>query len=268
MRGWCWSSRARSCCIAGGPRDRWSEGGGARTGGPSEGGARRVNWLLVIAGALVGAPLRYLTDRAVQSRHDSVFPWGTFTVNVAGCLLLGLLAAVAPSNVRLLLGTGLCGALTTYSTFSYETLRLVEAGPASSRWRTWWGRCWPAWQRCTRARRWVTRSGADGRLPAPWGAGRRRGRGRVRGGGRRAQNTGSRADRGGLPAAAGGGERLARGRGRGARPRGGRVRGRVRQGGPRVGHRQRRVRPGSGPVREVTRWWRSVRGVGGWWWAR
>ncbi|MCP2306938.1 fluoride efflux transporter CrcB [Kitasatospora paracochleata] len=87
-----------------------------------------MNWLLVIAGALVGAPLRYLTDRAVQSRHDSVFPWGTFTVNVAGCLLLGLLAAVAPSNVRLLLGTGLCGALTTYSTFSYETLRLVEGG--------------------------------------------------------------------------------------------------------------------------------------------
>lgn len=58
-----------------------------------------MNWLLVIIGAAVGAPLRYLTDRAVQSRHDTVFPWGTFTVNVSGCLVLGLLTgavAVAP----------------------------------------------------------------------------------------------------------------------------------------------------------------------------
>ncbi len=39
-----------------------------------------MNWLLVIAGALAGAPLRYCTDRAVQSRHDTVFPWGTFAV--------------------------------------------------------------------------------------------------------------------------------------------------------------------------------------------
>jgi len=92
-----------------------------------------VNWLLVITGAAIGAPLRYLTDRAVQSRHDSVFPWGTFTVNVTGCLVLGLLtgavaAGAASSHLQLLLGTGLCGALTTYSTFSYETLRLAEGG--------------------------------------------------------------------------------------------------------------------------------------------
>ncbi|MFI5852596.1 fluoride efflux transporter CrcB [Streptomyces parvulus] len=92
-----------------------------------------MNWLLVAAGGMVGAPLRYLTDRAVQSRHDSVFPWGTFTVNIVGCLALGLLtgatlAGAAGSELRLLLGTGLCGALTTYSTFSYETLRLAETG--------------------------------------------------------------------------------------------------------------------------------------------
>ncbi|MEV0634668.1 fluoride efflux transporter CrcB [Streptomyces sp. NPDC050619] len=92
-----------------------------------------MNWLLVVAGAMVGAPLRYLTDRAVQSRHDSVFPWGTFAVNVTGCLVLGLLtgavaAGSAGSHLQLLLGTGLCGALTTYSTFSYETLRLTETG--------------------------------------------------------------------------------------------------------------------------------------------
>lgn len=92
-----------------------------------------VTWLLVIVGAAVGAPLRYLTDRAVQARHDTVFPWGTCAVNVAGALLLGAvsgatLAGAAPSSLQLLLGTGLCGALTTYSTFSYETLRLAQDG--------------------------------------------------------------------------------------------------------------------------------------------
>ncbi|MFD7611333.1 fluoride efflux transporter CrcB [Streptomyces sp. NPDC059828] len=96
-----------------------------------------MNWLLVVVGAAFGAPLRYLTDRAVQARHGSEFPWGTFAVNVAGSLVLGLIAGVSAaegrsSGVYALLGTGFCGALTTYSTFSYETLRLVERG--RSRW--------------------------------------------------------------------------------------------------------------------------------------
>jgi CrcB protein len=91
------------------------------------------DFLLVALGGAVGAPLRYLTDRAVQARHDTVFPWGTFSANVTGSLILGMITGAALSGaaghtVQLLLGTGLCGALTTYSTFSYETLRLAESG--------------------------------------------------------------------------------------------------------------------------------------------
>jgi CrcB protein len=85
--------------------------------------------LLVLLGAMVGAPLRYLTDRLVQARHDSLFPWGTLTVNIAGCLVLGALSGsgmAATSALTILVGTGFCGALTTYSTFSYETVRLAQ----------------------------------------------------------------------------------------------------------------------------------------------
>jgi CrcB protein len=90
-----------------------------------------VTVLLVALGAAVGAPLRYLTDRAVQARHESVFPWGTFAVNVSGSFILGLLAGgvsarAVSGGVMALLGTGLCGALTTYSTFGYETVRLAQ----------------------------------------------------------------------------------------------------------------------------------------------
>lgn len=91
-----------------------------------------LGYLLVAAGAAVGAPLRYLTDRAVQTRVGGAFPWGTVTVNALGSLVLGLVAGATlnaqGSDLRLLVGTGFCGALTTYSTLSYETVRLVEDG--------------------------------------------------------------------------------------------------------------------------------------------
>lgn len=89
--------------------------------------------LLVLAGGAVGAPLRYVTDRLVQRRHGQGFPWGTLIVNVAGSLVLGVLLALAaagllPGWVTTLVGVGFCGALTTFSTFSLDTLRLVENG--------------------------------------------------------------------------------------------------------------------------------------------
>ena len=92
-----------------------------------------MSWLLVVLGAALGAPARYLLDRAVQARLGAVFPLGTLMVNVAASLVLGVVtgavaAGAASPRVALLVGTGLCGALSTYSTFSYETLRLVESG--------------------------------------------------------------------------------------------------------------------------------------------
>ncbi|HEV2372975.1 MAG TPA: CrcB family protein [Streptosporangiaceae bacterium] len=83
--------------------------------------------LLVALGAAIGAPARYFTDRAVQVRHDSVFPWGTFIVNIAGSALLGFLAALPTHGTAgTVLGVAFCGAFTTYSTFAYETFRLAE----------------------------------------------------------------------------------------------------------------------------------------------
>jgi CrcB protein len=97
-------------------------------------GREATTELLVGLGGAVGAPLRYLTDRVLRGRAarsgvDPVFPRGTLVVNLSGAFVLGLLAGL-PTDPRTvaLVGTGLCGALTTYSTFSYETLCLARNG--------------------------------------------------------------------------------------------------------------------------------------------
>jgi CrcB protein len=94
-----------------------------------------MNLLLVIIGAAVGAPMRYLVDRSIQGRHRTQMPWGTLSVNLAASLILGLVTGAVASGfashqAQLLIGTGLCATLSTYSAFSYETVRLVERGTA------------------------------------------------------------------------------------------------------------------------------------------
>ncbi|KAA5836343.1 fluoride efflux transporter CrcB [Saccharopolyspora hirsuta] len=92
-----------------------------------------MTFVLVAIGGALGACLRFLTDRWVQARHDTGFPWGTLTVNAVGSLIIGVLTGVALFGVRApelqaLLGVGFCGALTTFSTFGYESVRLLADG--------------------------------------------------------------------------------------------------------------------------------------------
>jgi fluoride exporter len=92
-----------------------------------------VSWLLVVVGGMVGAPLRYLVDVRVTARLGSGFPFGTLVANAAACALLGLVAGLglaADSPAYVLLGTGVAGSMSTYSTFAFETVRLNEEGRA------------------------------------------------------------------------------------------------------------------------------------------
>ena len=93
-----------------------------------------MNLLLVAAGAAVGAPLRYLVDKhllhrlLVGSSTGTPFPWGTFAVNVIGSFVLGLMTGTTNHTMTLLIGVGFCGAFTTFSTFSFETVALMQDG--------------------------------------------------------------------------------------------------------------------------------------------
>jgi CrcB protein len=97
-------------------------------------------WVAFVGAGAVGAPLRYLIDGAIQDRTEGAFPWGTFVINVSGSLLLGLLTGLGlyhafPETPRVILGTGFCGAYTTFSTFSFETVRLLEEGATAEAFR-------------------------------------------------------------------------------------------------------------------------------------
>jgi CrcB protein len=87
---------------------------------------------LVIAGA-IGAVSRYVVDDLVKSRFPGTFPWGTLVINISGSFVLGVVTGLALYHglgpiPKTAIGVGFCGAYTTFSTFSYETLHLVETG--------------------------------------------------------------------------------------------------------------------------------------------
>ena len=84
--------------------------------------------LIALAGSL-GAMARFLVDGAVKARAGATFPWATLVINVTGSLALGALtgAVANPADTwRLVVGTGFCGGYTTFSTASFETVRLVQ----------------------------------------------------------------------------------------------------------------------------------------------
>lgn len=87
--------------------------------------------LLVGIGSFAGGVLRYWVSLMMRGAGGG-FPWGTFTVNILGCLLIGLLwgwgsRSLSP-QMMLLLSVGLCGGFTTFSTFSRESLALLQGG--------------------------------------------------------------------------------------------------------------------------------------------
>jgi CrcB protein len=93
-------------------------------------------WLLVGGAGAAGAALRYGVDTLVSARMEALFPFGTLVVNVSGSLLLGVLSGLAIYHgvaglPNLVVGTGLIGAYTTFSTFTFETVALVEEGEAA-----------------------------------------------------------------------------------------------------------------------------------------
>jgi fluoride exporter len=90
-------------------------------------------WVGFVAAAAIGAPLRYVVDVSIGDRVGGRFPWGTLVINASGSLLLGVLTGLAlyhafPKTPKVILGTGFCGAYTTFSTFAFETVGLAEEG--------------------------------------------------------------------------------------------------------------------------------------------
>jgi fluoride exporter len=86
-----------------------------------------------VVAAAVGSSARYLVDIAITERTRGVLPWGTLVINVTGSFVLGVITGLVlghafPRTARIVLGVGFCGAYTTFSTFTFETVRLLEEG--------------------------------------------------------------------------------------------------------------------------------------------
>ena len=94
-------------------------------------------WIAFWFAAALGAVLRYVVDAAIIDRTEGFFPWGTFVINVTGSFALGVVTGLGlyhglTTAPRLVVGTGFCGAYTTFSTFTFETVRLAEEGASAS----------------------------------------------------------------------------------------------------------------------------------------
>ena len=92
-----------------------------------------MTYIIVFIGGVVGALARYFIDRFVKEEVGQALPWGTLAVNVIACIILGAVMGGfskrgISTDVVALLGTGFCGALSTFSTFSNDTYKLIESG--------------------------------------------------------------------------------------------------------------------------------------------
>ena len=90
--------------------------------------------LFIGIGGFIGSILRFVVQQAVDRTIQGTLPWGIFTVNIAGSLLIGIIMGVAlhknllSDELRLFLATGFCGGFTTFSAFSFDSFKLVENG--------------------------------------------------------------------------------------------------------------------------------------------
>ena len=92
-----------------------------------------TNLLWVASGGAIGAALRYLISMKIAVESGGTFPWGTLTVNMIGCLVIGLMWSVtehktASDGLLLFLMVGLIGSFTTFSTYGLEGIQLIQSG--------------------------------------------------------------------------------------------------------------------------------------------
>lgn len=96
-------------------------------------------YVLIAVGGALGSMARYACSRAVALRYGETFPWGTIVVNVVGCFIIGFIGAISGPDSRLIVSpnvrnfwmVGICGGYTTFSSFSLQTLRLIQNGDAA-----------------------------------------------------------------------------------------------------------------------------------------